>query len=187
MAQNKKHHAHQQPVGTLPVLKPVPTTPAEQLISDLAAAREGAAEGTLDNVWPSKIYRQDVTVIAPDKRSTMVNPKFCLTDAATEALMGALATRGLSSTVKEGGVPPNANGMQLGGSHSYSDSVNGIVVSFDGGDLTINAGVVYDYLAHGYPAAYALNGAEFEVRAGAFAAGVGPEVDVAAIYAQTAR
>lgn len=164
-----------------------PPTPAETLIADLAASRVGAEENTLDAVWPSKIYRRDVTVIAPDGRATMVNPKYCLTDFATQELIAALAERGLNCSVMEGGGPPNnvLDALQFG--WHYSDVVNWLAIIFPRGALNINAGIVYDYFAHGLVqgAKYALNNAEWECRTGAFTAGVGEAFDAAAIFAQT--
>lgn len=165
-------------------------TAAQQMISNLEAERAKAPDGSLNQRWPPGFYRQDITVAAPDGQTTMCSPKYCLTDAACQQLIAALATRGLVCTMLPGGGPPNATGFKLGGGWKYSDQANWMYLAFDSGNVIImpfNPGIVFDYFAHGYPAHYALNTAQWELLQDAFAGGFTQAApNVTAIMAQTA-
>jgi hypothetical protein len=161
-------------------------TPTQHLIADLDKAKAGAEEGTLDHLWPAKMYNQKVTVTAPDGRETMVMPKFCLTEFATTQLIAALATRGLNCRSMVGGGTPSPGNLQIAGSFHYSEQVPWLTVAL-GAELeyTFNAGEVYDYFTHGRTPKDALNLAEWDIRQQAFLENLGPAPDPAVIMAQT--
>jgi hypothetical protein len=166
-------------------------TPAQQLIADLAAAKAAAKPNTLNALWPPKIYRQDIFVVAPNGEQTLCNPMYCLTDFAGQELIAAMATRGLQCVVFPDGGPPNSNMIVLGGGWNYTAKALWLMVTPPGTgtlepSMPFNAGMLYQYFSHGYPAHYALNNAEWELLNDLFAGGyTQTPPDVQAIMAQT--
>lgn len=168
---------------------------ADQLVTDIEASRTGE-EGAADNLYPSKFFRHDVVVIAPNGgKQTPCHPRYCASDSATSELAAVLSEeRGFNCTPLFGGGPPNVN--PLGGGWAYSDKVGWIKITLVAGDprakppvaevaMLLNAGLVLDYFNHGIPSRNALNNAEAEIRMDLFYQGFVPDApDIQAILAQ---
>jgi hypothetical protein len=128
--------------------------------------------------WPSKYFRYDVTVTAPDGSTTPRAPKYCATDHGGVSIERVLLNDLPQYPCKLRRYPP----MQITGGWSDSDVVPWAAFeeeSSPDGSYTkmvvgVNCGLLLDYFNHGWPPSRARNSCELEIYDAYVAAGMKP-------------
>ena len=121
----------------------------------------------VDNFAPEFVQ---AVVYSPDGRETPINPRYCASDKTANELVKIFEEQGIfATTFKQG-----PQGRLFGG--WFSDGVNWFQFREPGPEGTqVNAGLLADPFAHGYPKDYALRWMLFEYKDNAWMQGFGEE------------